>query len=187
MQVADWALVISILSALISLASLAWNIWSKFIYPKPVLRVSFAMVTIMQNGSEDIEVLRLNATNMGPIEVTLMNALMVYRRHHFTDKTYGILNLLPNAPKTNDFNLEYAYGGGPFADFPKKLEVGETFSVYLVPDHETIARGDFRDIGFSDTFNREHWAPRSDTIRALPYIREACERSGKNWRKRGLR
>jgi hypothetical protein len=171
-------------SLVVAAASFVWNVWSKFIYPKPVVRVSFSMVTIMQEGVEDIEVLRLSATNMGPIEVTLTQAMTLYRGHPFTDPTYGILNLLPRAPLSNDFDLEFASGGGPIAGLPRKLEVGEMWSVYLVPDHETLARGDYREIGFNDTFDRCHWAPRSDIIRTLPYIREACDRAGKNWRAR---
>jgi hypothetical protein len=65
MTTADWALVISIFSAVVAVASFLWNVWSKFIYPKPVVRVSFAMVTIMQRGAADIGVLRLGATNYG--------------------------------------------------------------------------------------------------------------------------
>jgi hypothetical protein len=33
MTTADWALVISICSAIVSLASFVWNVWSKFVYP----------------------------------------------------------------------------------------------------------------------------------------------------------
>jgi hypothetical protein len=77
MQTADWALIISIISAAISLAGFVWNIWAKFIYPKAVIRVSFAMVQIVELGSDEIpEVLVLSATNMGPGEVTLTKALI---------------------------------------------------------------------------------------------------------------
>ncbi|MBR1154517.1 hypothetical protein [Bradyrhizobium sp. JYMT SZCCT0428] len=175
---------ISIFSAIVATASFLWNVWSKFIYPKPVVRVSFAMVTIMQQGAEDIEVLQLAATNMGPIEATLMKALIVFNRGPFKDKSYGILNVLPRAPQGPDLDYEWGLGGGPTACFPKTLAVGESFSVYLVPDHETLARGDYQVVGFDDSFGRSHWARRSDIIRTLPYIRDACERAGKNWRDR---
>jgi hypothetical protein len=39
MHTADWALVISLFSAVIALSSLAWNVWPKFIYPKPTVRI----------------------------------------------------------------------------------------------------------------------------------------------------
>lgn len=184
MTTADWALVVSIFSAILAVASFVWNVWSKFIYPKPTLRVSFAMVTIMQQGADNIEVLRLGATNIGPIEATLMKALIMFDRGPFRDKGYGILNVLPRVPESPDLDYEWTLGGGPVACFPKKLAVGEGFSIYLVPDHETLARGDYKYVGFDDSFGQSHWAPRSDIIRTLPYIREACEAVGKNWRRR---
>jgi hypothetical protein len=60
------------------------------------------MATIMQQGAEDIEVLRLGAISMGPIEATLMKALIVFNRGPFTDKRYGILNVLPRSPESSD-------------------------------------------------------------------------------------
>jgi hypothetical protein len=50
MTTADWALVISILSALLSFAGFVWNVWSKFIYPKPDLRVHFSMMGFIGDG-----------------------------------------------------------------------------------------------------------------------------------------
>jgi hypothetical protein len=47
MTTADWALVISLLSAATSLAGFIWSVWSKFIYPKPRVRVSFSMVSVI--------------------------------------------------------------------------------------------------------------------------------------------
>ena len=67
---------------------------------------------------------------------------------------------------------------------PKKLAVGEEFSVFLIPDHDDLATGIRPDIGFTDSFGKHHWAPRRDMIDTLPKIRAACERSGKNWRQR---
>jgi hypothetical protein len=57
-------------------------------------------------------------------------------------------------------------------------------SVYLIPDHETLARGDYDRIGFDDSFGSVHWAARRDILDVLPHIRAACERAGKGWRVR---
>jgi hypothetical protein len=46
----------------------------------------------------------------------------------------------------------------------------------------TLAKGDYVRIGFNDTFGSLHWAPKRHIHDALPKIREACERAGKNWR-----
>jgi hypothetical protein len=183
MQTADWALVISIGSLLIASASFVWNIWAKFIYPKPRVRVNFSMMTLLdrQRPAERPQALRLSATNLGPIEVTLSGALVRFSTSPFKDDSYGLLNILPAFPASPVDDL----GAGPFAGcLPKKLAVGEEFGVYLVADHESLAKGDYRDIGFNDTFGRNHWARRIDIIAALPSIRAACIKSGKQWRKR---
>jgi hypothetical protein len=191
MSTADWALVISLFSVVISLASFLWNVWSKFIYPKPKVGVSLSMVTAFHprapRDPDPVRALRLSATNMGPGEVTLQSALLMIWPRWFSDKSYGLLNVLPRFPESTDYEAEYdGLGGGPFAGgFPKKIAVGETFSVYLVPDHETLARGNYHRVGFNDSFGRMHWAPVRAILTALPSIREACERSGKNWRVRG--
>src|SRR6266404_9686118 len=105
MTTADWALVISICSAIVSLVSFVWNVWSKFIYPKPTVRVHFAMLTIMHphgSSEDDYEVLSLSATNMGPIETTLRKALVLHQPNRFASKRYGILNTLPSLPQDLD-------------------------------------------------------------------------------------
>ena len=42
----DWALVISLCSFVVALASFVWNVWSKFIYPKGRVRTLARMVSI---------------------------------------------------------------------------------------------------------------------------------------------
>jgi hypothetical protein len=181
MQTADWALVISILSAMVSLASFVWNVWSKFIYPKPVLRVSFSMVQIVDQGSDYIpSVLRLTATNMGPGEVSLGNALVEFKGHFFQSEGFALLSTLDNYPLHQDV-MRGHFGAG----FPAKLPVGEQYSAYLYPAHERLAKGDYQRIGFTDSFGRSHWASRQDILQALPYIREECEKEGMDWRTGG--
>jgi len=65
---------------------------------------------------------------------------------------------------------------------PKKLDVGEQFSVYFIADHQSLAKGDYQRIGFDDTFGSLHWPPRRHILDALPAIRAACETVGKDWR-----
>jgi hypothetical protein len=89
MQTADWAFVISIFSALIALASFVWNVWSKFIYPKPRVRVHFSMVTVFHPRAPDpdpVRVLSLSATNLGPQEVTVLSAQVLFKRYWFSEK-----------------------------------------------------------------------------------------------------
>jgi len=169
---ADWALVISICSAIVSLAGFVWNVWSKFIYPKPRVQVSFSFMRVVQGNFSGEKVLVLSATNMGPVQVTLYYALVTYSRWAPRLSSVGVLNPLHNYPAQTTHSIG-PFGGG----LPKKLDVGEQFSVYLLPDHEMLAKGDYERIGFSDTFGRSHWAPRRRILETLPSIRDACEKA----------
>jgi hypothetical protein len=126
---ADWALVISICSAVVSLASFVWNVWSKFIYPKPKVDVHLSMVTAVHpRGPHDpdpVRVLRLSATNMGPADVTLRSALLMFQPRRFSDKSFGLLNVLPRLPESTDYDAEYEdLGGGPFlVDCQRRLRL----------------------------------------------------------------
>jgi hypothetical protein len=183
MTTADWALVISILSALIALFSLGWNIWSKFIYPKPKVSVAFNYMDVIGGGALDGEhILTLNATNMGPIPVTLYSALVRTKRRWFLrawfsrKRTYGLLNPLHNYPAQTNHTI------GPFSGgLPKTLAVGEQFSIHLIPAHEELARDHYDRIGFNDTFGRMHWAPKRNVIRTRRSIRQECDRVGKSY------
>jgi len=122
--------------------------------------------------------LALTATNMGPIGVTLYNTIGAsfpwWRRRA---ASIGLLNPLPRFP---DWPGQFNDAAGPFAGgLPKKIEVGEQFAVYFVPDHETLASEKIDRIGFTDTFGRFHWAPRRDLAKARTHIREECAKVGK--------
>jgi hypothetical protein len=174
MTVADWALVISICSAGVSLAGFIWNVWSKFIYPKAKVRVDFSYVTVLSpsDRSQDYELLSLSATNMGPGEVTLHSALVRNKRKFFKSRGHGLLNPLVSA-RHRDLSQ------GPFSGgLPKTVAVGEMFSVYFVPNHTGLAEDSYDRIGFSDTFGRLHWAPKAQIAKAKPSIKEAIERMG---------
>jgi hypothetical protein len=49
MQVADWALLISLLSLAISIAGFVWNVWSKFIFPKPKIDLSLTVMRVVHS------------------------------------------------------------------------------------------------------------------------------------------
>lgn len=130
------------------------------------------------DNPEPERVLLLSATNMGPVQVTLYNALVAYpTRWQFENfKSFGVLNPLHNYPTSAELSI------GPFGgDLPKKLDIGEQFSSYFIVDHEMLARVS-KDRLFGHTFGSLHWAPRRHILDALPGIREACERVGKSWR-----
>jgi len=188
MTVADWALIISICSAVVSAAGFVWNVWSKFIYPKPKVRVSFSFMTLMVPAQADRSLTRsennalaLSATNHGPIEVTLYSVIAAggFRWWKRRPTTIGLLNPIPSFP---DYPGQYNEASGPFAGgLPKKIEVGAQFTSYFVPDHETLATDQMERIGFTDTFGRFHWAPSKDLLKVRKHIREECTKVGKRW------
>jgi hypothetical protein len=175
MQTADWALVISICSAAVALAGFVWNVWSKFIYPKPRVRVSTGLMTVLDRGAARDQprpkVISLSATKMGPVQVTLYNALVRTRRKGIHRSGYGLLNPLHNYPLRDDFSIG-PFGGG----LPKKLEIGEQFSVHLTADHEGLAAQDWDRVGFYDTFGQHHWAPKKVSDKTRKEIQEFRQR-----------
>jgi hypothetical protein len=164
MQTADWALIISLGSLAISLAGFVWNVWSKFIYPKPRVRVSFSFMIAIGSNEPDFQVLVLAATNMGPTAVTLYAAITRHkkglRRHEIS-----VLNPLNNFPAERNSSIG-PFGGG----LPKKLEVGEEFSIYLTAAHDGLAKDDYDQVGFRDTFSRFHWCDKKDVVITRPKI-----------------
>lgn len=168
MTTADWALTISLLSFVISVASFIWNVWSKFIFPKPKIRVSFGPRVLMQDDEPDHHILILHATNYGPGEVTLHMAIGRARPSRLKKLRHLIFNPLHNFPVELDRTL------GPFSGgLPKKIAVGESFSSYFVLLHKGFRDEPIIDVGFCDTFDRNHWAPRREVQKAIEAVKEA--------------
>lgn len=157
MTTADWAIVISIGSFVLSLAGFIWSVWSKFIYPKPKVQVSIDVVQTFGNGeAKSHEAVSLQATNYGPAAVTLHSAIARSKRKWYKRRAdlMGVLNPYISFPEVLD-------SGGPFSGgLPKKIEVGEQFSAYFPVANDWFEKGKFVDIGFCDTFGRNHWSPR---------------------------
>jgi hypothetical protein len=117
LQTADWAFVVSLCSAAISLGSLAWNIWSKFIFPKPDLRVHFSMMGFIGNGPWRDPFLNLSITNHGPIACSITHAVVAASEPGKRKKNYGFIN------PTKDITVSIEATDGPFTNLPKKIEV----------------------------------------------------------------
>jgi hypothetical protein len=151
---ADYALIVSIFSAAIALLGLGWNIWSKFIYPKARVRVSFytCVITIGQ-GPPWPQFLCLSATNFGPTDVTLQSVGIVISRGFGRTPQHALVNPIHDIQQPG-------VGIGPFAGgLPKKLAVGEGHNAYFPFDAQSFARDDLRRVSFFDNFNRRHAAP----------------------------
>jgi hypothetical protein len=148
---ADYALIISLFSACLSLLGLGWNIWSKFIFPKPRIEIKVTWVMTV-GGSPEFErsAISITAVNHGPIDVSLTGIVAVVKaKTVFGKKQRAIFPVFDNWP-----NDSATTTGG--RNLPKRLPVGEQFSVY-VPEK---SRGyeDFLTLGFTDGFGREHFA-----------------------------
>jgi hypothetical protein len=159
MTTADWALVISICSAALSLFALIWNIWSKFIYPKPKLIVTFTLQGILDDRGWHDPFLNLSITNHGPAPDIVTHSIVQINKGRFRKPKLGLLKPLSNFPL--DFNSTL----GPFSGgLPKKIEVGEEFSLKYWYGKNWLEKNISR-VGVVDNFNRYHWCRQSDLRR----------------------
>jgi len=156
MTTSGWALLISLVSLIIASASLVWNVWSKFIFPKPTLDVSFMLMQVW--GSEPKQrYLTLGFTNFGPGAVLIDCAVARPKRPWFKRRTsLGMLNPIHDLRRPDDPMGPYAGG------LPKKLGVGEQHTLYFPYVADVFAREPLEAIGVHDSFRRSHWAPRRD-------------------------
>ncbi|KQZ05877.1 hypothetical protein ASD21_17980 [Caulobacter sp. Root1455] len=156
---ADYALIVSLFSVAISLASFVWNVWSKFIYPKGDVRVSFHQATITGPGIEPENrpmFMCVSASNYGPSEVEFYSVICIHREGLFKT-TFSLLQPI------NDINEMPYRSTGPFGGgLPKQLKIGDRWSVYFPWTQNAVARGRLLKIGIADNFNRRHWAPRGE-------------------------
>lgn len=151
MTTADWALVISICSAAVSLAGFVWNVWSKFIYPKPDLRVHFSMMGFIGDGPWRDPFLSLSITNHGPIGCTITHAIIDIDDRAQRKKRRGLINPL------RDISASIEHTDGPFTNLPKKIDVGEEFSLRFWSGENSFLEEEVDRVGVIDTFGRHHW------------------------------
>lgn len=159
MTTADWALAISVISAFVSFAGFVWNVWAKFIYPKPRVQVSFSQMFLIGEGWEDgPETLCMTVSNHGPSDVTIRCAVARKRRRGLFRKPKDIGMLNPYRSYPYDLESDGPFSGG----LPKKLGVGEEFSLYFPVSRDWFEKEDLADFGVNDTFNRLHWTSRKN-------------------------
>lgn len=169
MTTADWALIISLGSLFVSLSGFVWSIWAKFIYPKPKVKTNMSVMCLYyQDNGPRRPCISLHATNFGPIDVTLKHAIVRKKERIFTHRRdFGLLNPYNNYP--NDLTSNGPFGGG----LPKKLAVGEEFSVYFPKDVKWFENDELADIGFIDTFGRYHKCAKSDVNKVKKSVLES--------------
>jgi hypothetical protein len=164
MTTSDYALIVSIVSILIAIGALAWNVWQKFIFVKPSLQVSFGVWKILKPSVDGIayptgkQLLNLTVTNMGPGPVTLSACIARSRYRGKNKSRMGMLN-----PIHGDLTSDEPTSLGPFsAGLPMKIDAGDTKSFYFPYELDSfLAEGILR-VGINDTYQRNTWCRRSD-------------------------
>lgn len=163
MDNSDWALIISLISFLLALASFVWNIWSKFIYPKPKVLVSASVMSPFGDHVAHMpDCVALHITNFGPADVVITCPVHRQRTGKFLrwitrDKSINLLNAYWDYP-----NGQYSCSPYP-KDFPKKMTAGEQATMYFPTIHEWGKLGAY-EIGVNDTFRRCHWVGKADMV-----------------------
>jgi hypothetical protein len=177
MSTADYALIVSISSAFIAVASLIWNVCQKYIFVKPQVQVGFGVYHIMEpTDSPDTvklgrELLQLSVTNMGPGPVIIHGVIGRKRRWAWRWKRrfqHGYLSPIHGDPRSNT-----PVGIGPFGGrLPAKLDAGEVKSFYFPYTKDGFLKDGLNRVGAVDTYSRNSWCRRCDMKRVNANFRE---------------
>ena len=171
MNTSDYALIASLLSIVISIGALLWNVWQKFIFVKPALQVAFGVYNVSQPASAEVakptghRLLCLTATNMGPGVVILYACIYKAKAHWRARTELGYLN-----PIHGDPTDPHPVGIGPFGSgLPAKIDVGDAKSFYFPYSRECFLRDGLSGlsrVGINDTYHRNTWCHSRDMRRA---------------------
>ncbi len=156
------ALVLSGCAIAISISGFIWSIWKEFIFVKPRVQVSFAVMNIV-NGVSDVKSLCvLTATNMGPGTANLYCCLARERLNWRRRSPHGLLNSI-----VGDLTQLPHKGIGPFADgLPLELVPGKSKSFYFPYTDDTFLKTPIVRVGVQDTYGRNHWCRSADVSKA---------------------
>jgi hypothetical protein len=152
LNTADYALIISLSSATISLAGFMWNVWSKFLFPKARIRLQFYVACII--GGYQAEptptYICAVATNFGPTDITVQNFVVTFKRGLFRKGQAAFINPIQSLVRPEAMS-------GPFGgDLPKPLKVGDQHTLYFPYESMSFAREPMHRAGVMDNFGRFH-------------------------------
>jgi hypothetical protein len=164
-ELKDWLPIgLSALSLILASLALGWNIYRDVIL-KARVTVRFSIVSIMTNEATHLqktaELLNIKVVNRGPGPVTIHGIAgrmsPWWRRPFRRPEYFVILN-----DHTNPLNPK----------LPAKLEVGDTLNLFLPHNAASFLGSGATHIGVTDSFAREHFAPRRDLVLARQTFRK---------------
>lgn len=191
---ADYALIVSLCSAAVSLLSLGWNIWSKFIFPKPKVRVQVSFVLFddamqqilffpspnefrsrLNNDNLIQPALRIYVSNFGPGGVKLGYPVAA-RDGQNSPKKQGYAQF----PEIFDYPRLWPLSTKQ-AGFDKALEPSDDLEVYIPLTQVELAELAPVQIGFFDSFGRKHLCKKSEInhlkIVASAYFKKVADKT----------
>ncbi|PIS37867.1 MAG: hypothetical protein COT35_03790 [Nitrospirae bacterium CG08_land_8_20_14_0_20_52_24] len=156
------AVLISLFSLVVAAFSLGWNIYRDVIL-KPKLKVGFGVREIFhENFPQTLTKLIITATNFGPGQI---NCNMVQCKN--APVWRRILRKVKYAVVIHDYKNPMS------GQLPSKLNVGEKLDLIFPFDKDSFLSEPFTHVGLSDSFGRNHWAPRKDVREARKnYLQE---------------
>jgi hypothetical protein len=174
MGTVEFALVISGVALTVGIGNLIWNIWSKFIQPKPRIKIGFAvmMIAVEYDGVLARQAICISATNFGPNDVVINGVVGLSKR--FTNlrfETQSFIVLATSAwPLIGQKQLQDT------GNLPARIAVGDSVSWYMPMDNSYFTENDMTHFGLADTFGRTHWVKgqpvNSVRKRILEYLKE---------------
>jgi hypothetical protein len=163
MNTADYALLTSLVSILISIGTLLVEHLAKVHFFEAKFAVSFGLYNVLQQASPGIakpsgqRVLNITVTNMGPGSVVLYSCIGKKKERWWTIPQLGLLNPIHGDPlQTQPVSI------GPFsAGLPSRIETGDTKSFYFPYTKECFLRDRLSRVGINDTYHRIRGAERA--------------------------
>lgn len=178
---AQIAIVISGLSFFLALASFVWNVLSKFIFPRPRLKItvnnayydeSRKIVVVGQNGHEPPEmtgsitngqVICIMVTNFGPVDCFIESIIVRFTNTSITG-TIEPLADWPESAQQNGF-----FGSG----LPVKLDVGTSHSEFILATSDLALERNIVGLGLRDGYGRNHFCSKKNMRNLQRSIRNA--------------
>jgi hypothetical protein len=172
---ADYALIVSVVSLFFAVASFVWNVWSKFISPKPKIRVAatFALYESATGSIHYFPSSKSGLNRMGSVELS-MPAIQVYVANHGPGNadigTPAFSRKKPHQPRKQGYELFNEFVSYPWQllrdddrdTFTRPLNFGESRTFYIPVDMSELNEWQLERICVIDAFGRKHFCSKAD-------------------------